>query len=203
MLEIAVNKIFFSIQGEGFHTGTPAVFIRTAGCNLACSWCDTDFVLKQKIPLQSIIQQIEEFPSKFVVLTGGEPTLQAESISKLVILLHKRSYYVALETNGTSLNTMGADWITVSPKLSQGGEWILKKGDELKLVYEQQDLSFFKDSQFTYYFLQPMEIRTQKGGAGNRDIARTREQWVNTVEAVINNPGWKLSFQIHKELGIP
>ncbi len=201
--EIAINKIYYSIQGEGFHTGTPAIFIRIAGCNLSCSYCDTDFSLRESLTYESILERIARFPAELVILTGGEPTIQAEALRELVTLLHRNKYYVALETNGTSPDTMGVDWVTVSPKLTQGGEWGLRHGDELKLIYEEQNLSVFEKSGFTHYYLQPMEIRTEKWGRGERDVKKTRNQLEITIDAVKKNPKWKLSFQIHKELGIP
>jgi len=137
-----------------------------------------------------------------VVLTGGEPTIQPQSIGSLVELLHANDYYVTMETNGSSLDTLGVDWVTVSPKLSQQGEWNLKTGQELKLVYESQDLEFFRDSKFDHYFLQPKEIRSEQWGKGNRDVMATKSEWDKTIAAVLANPPWKLSIQLHKELGL-
>jgi organic radical activating enzyme len=136
------------------------------------------------------------------VLTGGDPTIQPEGFRKLTALLHDKGYYVTMETNGTSEDTLGVDWVTVSPKLSQGGAWKLKSGDELKLVYEGQDLGFYEDSAFDHYFLQPKEIRTGQFGKGERDDVATRAEWSRTIEAALARPRWKLSFQLHKELGL-
>ncbi len=200
MLRIA--EIFYSLQGEGFHAGTPAVFVRGAGCNLACEFCDTDFSLRERLSPAEIAARIAEFPARFVVLTGGEPTIQAEGFRELTGLLRGRGYYVTMETNGTSTDTLGVDWVTVSPKLSQGGEWKLRRGDELKLVYEGQDLSLFEDSEFAHYFLQPKEIRTGRFGKGERDAAATLAERERTIAATLANPRWKLSLQLHKELGL-
>jgi organic radical activating enzyme len=199
---LRISEIFYSLQGEGFHAGTPAVFVRGAGCNLACDFCDTDFSLKEKLEPEEVVARIAEHPAKFVVLTGGDPTIQAEGFRKLTELLHARGYYVTMETNGTSPDTLGVDWVTVSPKLSQGGDWVLRDGDELKLVYEDQDLSFFEDSRFDHYFLQPKEIRTGRFGKGERDPTATRAEWERTIHAALARPRWKLSFQLHKELGL-
>jgi organic radical activating enzyme len=199
---LRISEIFYSLQGEGYHAGTPAVFIRGAGCNLACDFCDTDFSLREKLEPEEIVARIAEYPAKFVVLTGGDPTIQPEGFRRLTELLHDKGYYVTLETNGTSENTLGVDWVTVSPKLSQGGDWKLKSGDELKLLYEGQDLGFYEDSTFDHYFLQPKEIRTGRFGAGERDVPATRAERERTVAAALANPQWKLSFQMHKELGL-
>ena len=197
-----ISEIFYSLQGEGFHSGTPAVFIRGAGCNLACTFCDTDFSLKEKLAPEEIVERIAQYPAKFVVLTGGDPTIQPAGFKKLIGLLHQAGYYVTMETNGTSADTLGVDWITVSPKLSQGGEWMLRKGNELKLVYEGQELEFFENSDFDHYFLQPKEIRSGSFGKGERDIEATRMEWERTIDALLAHPRWKLSFQLHKELGL-
>ena len=199
MKPIKISEIFYSIQGEGFHTGTPAVFIRTAGCNLACDFCDTDFSLTRKMSIEDILKFIAPFPARYIILTGGEPTLQASSLANLVTALHQKKYFVALETNGTSLVTFNVDWITVSPKIANRGKWLLKKGNELKLLYSSQDLSFFENSQFDHFFLQPIEIKTK---AGKRDEKETHKQIEKTIKAVKENPKWKLSIQLHKEIGI-
>ena len=197
-----ITEIFFSLQGEGHHAGTPAVFVRAAGCNLACDFCDTDFALREKVAPERIMERLSAFPCRFVVLTGGEPTIQARGFRRLVELLHAGGYFVTLETNGGSRETLGVDWVTVSPKLSQQGKWVLKQGQELKLIYESQDLGFYENSAFEHYYLQPKEIRTAPWGGGERDAARTREEWRKTAAAVMANPRWKLSFQLHKELGL-
>jgi organic radical activating enzyme len=199
---LRIAEIFYSLQGEGFHAGTPAVFIRGAGCNLACAFCDTDFSLKERRAPRDILEEISRYPARFVVLTGGEPTIQAAGFRALTALLQQNGYTVTMETNGTSADTLGVDWVTVSPKLSQGGEWVLRAGNELKLVYEGQDLAFFEDSDFSHYFLQPKEIRTAQFGAGERDEAATRAEWERTAAAAMARPPWKLSFQLHKVLGL-
>lgn len=199
--QLRITEIFHSIQGEGFHAGTPAVFVRGTGCNLACSFCDTDFSPRERLSPEAVAARIAEYDCRFVVLTGGEPTLQP-GFKALVDILHARGYYVTMETNGTSAETFGVDWVTVSPKLSQKGEWVQRRAQELKLVYEGQDLAFFEDSAFEHYFLQPKEIRTAQWGGGERDVHRTLAERDRTVKAVLAHPRWKLSIQLHKELGL-
>lgn len=199
---LRVTEIFHSIQGEGHHAGTAAIFVRGTGCNLACDFCDTDFSPRERLSPEQVVERLSAFDCRFVVLTGGEPTVQAKGFRALIDLLHARGYFVTLETNGTSVDTLGADWVTVSPKLSQKGAWNLKRGQELKLVYEGQDLSFYEQSDFDHYYLQPKEIRTAAWGKGERDVARTREEWARTAAAVMARPRWKLSIQLHKELGM-
>ncbi len=202
METLNIAEIFYSIQGEGFHAGTPAIFIRSAGCNLACTFCDTDFSWKEKLSAEAVRDRIAAFSCRFVVLTGGEPTIQPRAIRKLVALLHEHGYYITMETNGSSEDTLGVDWVTVSPKLSQKGKWILKRAQELKLVYESQELGFYEDSHFEHYYLQPKEIRTEAWGKGEQDVAASRSEKDKTVAAVLAHPRWKLSIQLHKELGL-
>lgn len=199
---LRITEIFHSLQGEGFHAGTPAIFVRGTGCNLACDFCDTDFSPREKLTPAQILERVAVYgPCRFIVITGGEPTLQP-GFRVLVDLLHVNGYYVTMETNGSSAETFGVDWVTVSPKLSQKGKWVQKRGQELKLVYEGQDLSFYEDSAFEHYFLQPKEIRTAPWGGGERDLARSRAERDRTVQAVLARPRWKLSIQLHKELGL-
>ncbi len=201
-MQLRITEIFYSLQGEGYHAGTPTVFVRGAGCNLACDFCDTDFSLQERLSPEEVLARISVFPARFVVLTGGEPTIQPEGFQKLTALLQAEGYTVAMETNGTSENTLGVNWVTVSPKLSQGGTWKLRRGQELKLIYEGQNLEDFENSEFEHYFLQPKEIRTGSFGQGERNEDLTRKEWERTAAAVMSRPRWRLSFQIHKELGL-
>ena len=199
---LRITEIFHSIQGEGFHAGTAAIFIRGTGCNLACDFCDTDFSPRERLTPSQILARLAAYdPCRFVVLTGGEPTLQP-GFRTLVERLHAQGYYVTMETNGSSADTLGVDWVTVSPKLSQQGKWVLKRGQELKLVYEGQDLSYYEASGFEHYFLQPKEVRTAPWGGGARDVERSRAERDRTILAVLGRPHWKLSIQLHKELGL-
>ena len=184
-----LNEIFYSIQGEGFWTGTPAIFIRFAGCNLNCSFCDTDFSYKFDMNINEILKEIKKYKSKHIVLTGGEPSLQLEineqGYSNFIKILRDNGYYVQIETNGTIKLPNNLDWITVSPK----EKWIIKKGNELKVVYMNQDLEQYKNTSFKYYYLQPLE---------NKEKYNSKE----TIKAIKENPKWKLSIQTQKLLKI-
>lgn len=175
-----INEIFYSIQGEGFWTGTPAIFIRFAGCNLDCIFCDTDHSCKYTISVRRLVEKIKQYKCKHIVLTGGEPALQINN--EFIRLLIGEGYYVQIETNGTRELPNNLDWITISPK----ADWEVKTGDELKVVYQGQDLGKYENADFKYYYLQP----------------ESEVNITETIEAVKENPKWKLSIQTQKLLKI-
>ena len=205
-----LKEIFYTLQGEGFHTGRPAVFARFSGCNLwtgreedrasaTCRFCDTDFVGVG--PDGGKFATAEAFADavasrwpagvagdRFVVCTGGEPLLQLDAAA--IDALHARGFDVAVETNGTQPAPRGLDWLTVSPKA--GAPLVLTRGDELKVVVPQegQDPARFETLAFTHFFVQPMD-------GPSRDAA-TR----HATEYCLTHPRWRLSLQTHKALGI-
>ncbi len=205
-----VKELFFTLQGEGAHAGRPAVFCRFTGCNLwtgreahrpsaVCQFCDTDFVgtdgpggghyNADELADAVLAAWSDPHVTPFVVCTGGEPLLQLDEV--LVKAFKARSIEIAIETNGTLLPPPGVDWICVSPK--GGAEWVLRAGDELKVVFPQAgaDPSAFDDWDFPHRFLQPMD---------------GPDRMTNTEKAVaycLSHPHWRLSLQTHKYLGIP
>lgn len=188
-----VNEIFYSLQGEGYFTGTPAVFLRFSGCNLKCGFCDTsheDFTLMSPA---DIISRLKEYPSRHVVITGGEPSLQLDQL--LVDMLHDEGFFIQIETNGTRRLPEGIDWVTCSPKGSAAGESAvrLRHIDELKVVYEGQDVESLANSlPAMHYFLQPCSSPRYEGGSNTAD----------TVAYILAHPHWRLSLQTHKLIDI-
>lgn len=189
-----VNEIFYSLQGEGFHTGRPAIFVRLSGCNLRCGFCDTDHSFHVNLSTEQVAERIKDFPVKVetVVLTGGEPTLF--DLTPLVEIFHKNDLKVHIETNGTNPVNAPVDWITCSPK-KQGSEnsysvdpSLFTKADEIKIVFMDKDnleefTSKFKTSNL---FLQP--------------CSGTNIQ--ETVDYILSHPWWRLSLQTHKLINI-
>lgn len=200
---IPIAEIFYSLQGEGAHVGTPSIFVRVAGCNLSCSFCDTDFKIRTKKTGTEILTEIQKYPAKRVIFTGGEPTLYPNLLIPLIETLHHQGYTTAIETNGSNTNTMNVDWITVSPKIYDKGLWLLKQGDELKVPFFGQDLAIYEDSDFTHYFLQPIEQRTLPFGKGERLEDASNSTLKLAIETILQHPKWKLSLQTHKLLGLP
>lgn len=208
-----LKEIFYTLQGEGTHTGRPAVFARFTTCNLwtgrerdrhraICQFCDTDFVgtdgpgggrFATADALADAIAATwagECHPSaqSYVVCTGGEPLLQLDTAA--IDALHTRGFTVAVETNGTQPAPTGLDWICVSPKA--GAPLQLTSGDELKLVFPQAGAQpeTFEDLAFGRFLLQPMD-------GPNRE-KNTRL----AVDYCLTHPQWRLSLQTHKYLGI-
>jgi 7-carboxy-7-deazaguanine synthase (Cx14CxxC type) len=228
-MSYAVKEIYFTLQGEGYYTGRPAVFCRFAGCNLwsgreidrpqaVCTFCDTDFVgldgsaggtyespadlaaainltwYERRIdaefgPLASVCLGDEpEEHSPFVVFTGGEPLLQLDAA--LVAAVRQLGFTTAIETNGTRNPPAGVDWVCVSPK--PGAELKVTCGDELKLVYPQEDAppDLYAALDFDYFFLQPMD---------GPHLERNSRM---AADYCLRHSQWRMSVQTHKLLGL-
>ena len=193
-----IVEIFHSVQGEGYHTGTPSIFIRFGGCNLSCEWCDTDFSKWDKMSISEIMDVLNQWSSKRIIYTGGEPAMQ--KLRPLSDELHSKGYDIAIETNGTiELEEGLVDWICVSPKDMLFPEFSIKqrKGDELKVVYTGQDLSMYDNLKkgFENLFLQPCYDESKDPGTNGKTFH-------NTFDMVMQNPGWNLSLQTHKWMGV-
>ncbi|MDE6125535.1 MAG: 7-carboxy-7-deazaguanine synthase QueE [Muribaculaceae bacterium] len=188
-----VKEIFYSLQGEGFHTGTPAVFVRLSGCNLRCPFCDTDHADGREMTAGEIVGAILAYPSRHVVVTGGEPSLQLDE--ELVGALRGAGFFIQVETNGTRPLPDGIDWVTCSPK---GAPLAIGRADELKLVFGGGDgmplPSDFDGFDAAHRFLQPCDT----GDAG-----RNAAVMAACVEYVKGDPRWRLSLQTHKLIDIP
>ena len=205
-----IKETYLTIQGEGYQTGRVAVFCRFTGCNLwsgheedrenaICDFCDTDFVGTDGPgggafeDSHGLVQHLLSFWNSdnypFIVFTGGEPLLQMDD--KLVQELKQNHVEIAIETNGTLLPPKGIDWVCVSPKA--GTEIVVTTGEELKVVYPQENLNLndMLKLDFTYFSLQPMD------GKG-RDVNIRK-----TLEYCMKNPKWNLSLQSHKLIDIP
>lgn len=179
-----INEIFYSIQGEGFHTGTPAVFVRFSGCNRRCEFCDTDFEAYTEMTLDEIMAEVAKYPARHVVLTGGEPALQVDNV--LVRALSGAGKYIQIETNGSLPVPEDITWVTCSPK-----EPPYRIGDinELKVVYRNNG-DFVEALREAFdedlCFLQPC----------------SGENTAETVEYILSHPWWRLSLQTHKLIDI-
>tara|TARA_Y100001970_G_scaffold166768_1_gene204087 strand:- start:99050 stop:99646 length:597 start_codon:yes stop_codon:yes gene_type:complete len=192
-----VVEIFHSVQGEAFHTGVPHVFIRFGNCNLRCEWCDTDFLTYNEMGLEEIITEVLSYNCDRVIFTGGEPCIQ--DLQTIGQELKKHDIHLSVETNGTIKVPDIIDWICVSPKDQLYPNVGIKQrtGDELKVVYCGQDLSLYDDlkSGFQHHFIQPCYLE-------NESIADNGRSFALVENIVKSNPGWRLSLQTHKWMGV-
>lgn len=207
MKRYRINEIFYSLQGEGFQAGRAAVFVRFSGCNLCCPFCDTDFSSSVEMTVDEIVAEMKkallptlhhregafagvrmETSGVIAVLTGGEPTLQADE--QLVARLQGEGFCVAMESNGTHEAPDNLDWLTVSPKA--GSRIVVKRCNELKLVIDEHSAIDDYGIAADVYYLQPCDV-----GDGRRNM-QIVERCVNEVKS---NPRWRLSLQQHKLAG--
>ena len=203
-----VNEIFYSLQGEGRNTGSAAVFVRFAGCNLRCPFCDTDFDDYREMTGDEIVEEVvaqsakSKAPKPMVVLTGGEPTLQVDE--SLVDLFHRHGYKVAMESNGTRPAPANLDWLTVSPKVQAGGTggwWNdgARMPDELKVVFDERtDPETFLVSPFPRIPTLPNEMLLYLQPCDTGDPQRNAGIIAACVDYIKAHPQWRLSLQTHK-----
>ena len=210
-MSYAVKECFLTLQGEGVQSGSRAVFLRFAGCNLwsgrerdraaaQCNFCDTDFVGTDgegggkfadaaQLADHVLATWGEGEDRRLVVITGGEPMLQLDPA--LVDALHDRGFRVAVESNGTLPAIGGIDWLCISPKA--GTEVVQRSGDELKLVWPQEgvDPSDLERWDFGNFLIQPMDCEAREEALGA------------AIRLVMDRPRWRLSLQTHKLTGLP
>jgi 7-carboxy-7-deazaguanine synthase (Cx14CxxC type) len=210
----SVKEMYYTLQGEGAHTGRAAVFLRFAGCNLwsgreehreqaVCRFCDTQFVgtngpgggkFDSAKALAAAVERRWEAGTEgvrpYVVCTGGEPLLQLDESS--IVALHAAGFEIGVESNGTIAAPDGIDWLCVSPK--GDAKLAQQSGDELKLVFPQVEVgaqpSEFEGLAFRHFYLQPMD---------GPDLIKNTKL---TIDYCKRNPRWNLSVQTHKYLGI-
>ena len=199
-----VNEIFYSLQGEGLHVGTPAVFVRFSGCNLRCPFCDTDFAAFSEMTAEAIVARVQELsPSvhTLVVLTGGEPMLQVDE--PLLAALHSTGKTLCLETNGTLPVPESVDFVTCSPK--EGTKLALRKVNEVKVVFTgTYDPEVWREQiKAEHWLLQPLRftgnwlIENIDSGEDDRN-----DNLDDTVRYILSHPFWRLSVQLHKIVGL-
>lgn len=197
--KLPLMEAFYTLQGEGFHSGTPAYFIRLAGCDVGCHWCDVkeswDANQHEIVSIESILSNAKKHESRFAVITGGEPVMY--NLDSLCSKLRESDYYLALETSGAYPLSGVWNWICLSPKkrMAPKGEYY-SKAHELKVViYNQHDLKWAEEhaakvNNNCHLYLQP-------------EWSKTDEITPLLVEYIKSNPKWKLSIQSHKYISIP
>ncbi|MGB0164631.1 MAG: 7-carboxy-7-deazaguanine synthase QueE [Candidatus Thalassarchaeaceae archaeon] len=192
-----IVEIFHSVQGEGYHTGIPHVFVRFGNCNLRCEWCDTNFLEYEMRDLEDIVSEVSSYNCDRVIFTGGEPALQ--DLGSIGMELKKLGLHISIETNGTIPVDPIIDWICVSPKDQLYPDAVIRQrsGNELKVVYCGQDLSMYDELRtgFEHHFLQPCYMEAESVESNGSSF--------RMVESLVKRtPGWRLSLQTHKWMGV-
>ncbi len=204
-----ISEIFRSIQCEGFHTGSPAVFIRFSGCDRVCSFCDTDHSCKMKLTAEEIAEEVRKIRRKgdMTVFTGGEPTLQPlyevmyalrYGSSSIVPCVIDTSDIIAIETNGNR-NILKfrkfIDWITISPKDEKIRKNILRAADEIKIVYDG-----VIDPTKIIHMRSPHPFPAMVNKCCY--IQPCSENFQPAIDFVMSHKGWRLSVQIQKAIAM-
>ena len=190
---------FYSLQGEGYHTGKAAYFVRVGGCDIGCQWCDEKITwspsIHKAVSIKEIISKTSESGSNSLVMTGGEPCIY--NLEPITILAHKNNIETYLETSGAYPITGKWDWICVSPKPQEGAlKENLLKADELKIIiFDDDDIKWAEEcaekvAPNCRLYLQP-------------EWSRHKEKIPQIVEYIKKNPKWKISIQAHKFMKIP
>lgn len=190
---------FYTIQGEGYHTGKPAYFIRLGGCDVGCKWCDAKFTWNPKlfppVEVDEIVARAASYPAQAIVITGGEPLLYP--LGYLTGELRKHGLEIFLETSGSHPPQGDFDWICLSPKRQQPPvEEIFTMADELKVIIEsREDFAWAEEnaakvSPDCLLYLQP-------------EWSSYEELIPEIVEYAKRNPRWNISVQTHKFMHIP
>lgn len=194
-----INEIFYSLQGEGARSGSANIFVRFAGCNLACSYCDTEFTSFSEMNLPDLLDKIYQTSNVCfnIIFTGGEPLLQLDQ--NLCQSLKGSGYNIAIETSGSlpprEISPNLIDWISISPKVSEHATSKNFKGwhvNELRYVRSSDQSIPAPMIQADHYFLSPMF-------SGN---ILPKENLDHCIDLIKKNPNWKLSLQQHKFWGM-
>jgi len=199
LTQLPIMESFYTLQGEGFHQGKAAYFIRLAGCDVGCVWCDVkESWDEEKYPLQSIeeiVANAKQYPARLAVITGGEPTLY--NLEDLTSALQAEGFATNIETSGSSPLTGTWDWICLSPKKFKPPlPGILKKANELKIIV-------FNKSDFDW---------AEKYGAEVSDSCKLylQPEWGKSekvtpmiIDYIKQDPRWRFSLQMHKYINVP
>ncbi|EQA09896.1 7-carboxy-7-deazaguanine synthase QueE [Glaesserella parasuis] len=199
--EYRIVEIFETLQGEGFNTGMPSIFIRFGKCNLACPWCDTNYNQYETKTLADIMQVVKGFSAKNIIITGGEPTIQPD-LTYLLDTLKAEGYFIAIETNGLKPVPPQIDYIATSPKRLYQKNYLkhhIPFANEVRIVVDGDVLAFCEQIESIIkaerYYLSPCEEN------GVMNMLETITQ-LGKLNQRPNKPRWQLSIQTHKMAGI-
>jgi len=197
---LPLMEAFYTLQGEGAHSGKAAYFIRLGGCDVGCHWCDVkeswDVNAHPRLPIDSIVREALAYPGRMAVITGGEPLMH--DLTTLTAALQTAGFLTNIETSGVCEAVTGSwDWICFSPKkFKKPNPVIYQQADELKvIIYNQSDFAFAES--FVPHLRPDCRLFLQT------EWSRTKEMLPLIVDYVKNNPQWQVSLQTHKYMDIP
>ncbi|OSI18553.1 7-carboxy-7-deazaguanine synthase [Neisseria dentiae] len=197
-----IVEIFESLQGEGYNTGMSAVFIRLGKCNLACAWCDTDYLTFTMMSLADILGRLKSYTARNIIITGGEPTIQPH-LAVLLDALKSAGYRLYLETNGLNPAPPQIDYVAASPKACYAAKYeqqCIETADEVRIVADGDVLAFCaameQKIRAEHYYLSPCE---RKGEMNIYETIRQIGLLNSRPDAAVH---WQLSVQTHKWAGI-
>ena len=196
---LPLMEAFYTLQGEGFHQGRAAYFIRLGGCNVGCHWCDVkeswDASAHPQVNLHDIVSEAAKHPGRLAVITGGEPTMH--NLTELTSALKQAGFQTNIETSGVYPLTGTWDWICFSPKKFKSPDAdIYEQADELKaIIYNKSDFDFAE--------MHAQRIRPDCKLYLQPEWSRTAEMLPQLIDYVKDNPQWRISLQVHKYMNIP
>jgi len=197
-----LNNVFWTFQGEGYHAGRRALFLRLPYCNLKCTWCDTEFNSYKEYSEVDLLEIIKQEKSKFCVITGGEPTMNAQ-FKNLTFFMKTAGFEVAIESNGTfPIDREYVDFVTVSPK-----SFSVEKKMSAYFIHNDNsgridEFKYIVDENFDFNIL----IR-HKDERARLSLSPEWIRWSENLNKIYNyikeNPEWRISLQTHKWMNIP
>jgi len=198
-LKLPVVEEFYSLQGEGFHTGKAAYFVRIGGCDIGCRWCDSAFTWDPSVfpekEIESIIENALKYPGRAAVITGGEPLMW--NLNYLCDLLKSNGFETFLETSGAYPLSGNWDWICLSPKKQAPPlPELYPLADELKVIIADQD-DFDRAVENASLVREDCHLFLQPEWSVHKTITPV------IVEFIKQHPEWSISLQAHKFMKIP
>ena len=196
--ELPVMEAFYTLQGEGFHQGRAAYFIRLGGCDVGCFWCDVkdswDASKHPKIAVEQIVSDATKYPGKLAVVTGGEPLLH--NLNALTDLLHQQGFETNIETSGSSPLSGNWDWICLSPKkFKPPVQEVINQAHELKVV-------IFNKTDFEWAESFAKQVHPSCKLYLQPEWDKASEMTPLIIDYIQAHPQWRLSLQVHKYLDI-
>jgi len=196
---LPVMEFFYTLQGEGFHQGKAAYFIRLGGCDVGCVWCDVkeswDAEKHERFDVRSLMFEVKKTPASIVVITGGEPLMY--NLDELTHVLQSAGYKTHLETSGAYPLTGSWDWICLSPKKFKAPlTEILPNANELKVI-------IFNKSDFEWAEKYAMQVSSTCKLFLQPEWDNAAQMTPLIIDYIKVNPKWELSLQIHKYINVP